>query len=372
MKRILAGCIFLQACTVPDFGDLAGEVPLRTVTDSQTTGSNSSVWFDVEVNADETSMLLTFSTYSSGEAVYVAEVQDPAGNTLLDGDEAFYSAYSLTYAYWPDLVATLNWPILNTHADLTPGTWRVRVTTLDANNWDYKSDVSVKFQGLVSDDTNHAQGELRVRITYTGGTDEDASVVAAVNSAKSQWQDIYAQAGVTVTFTESTYGPDTSLQAPSYGSGNDYLSISADSPVDTVNLVIVPAFTGSGMEWTLGLAGGIPGPLVSTANSAVAVSAAAHMGGDLQFDAQEQRIFAETMAHEVGHFIGLFHPVEEGYDYYDALPDTSECTGESNCEDALSSNLMYFITVCDGAVCDPQEDLTSDQSGVMNRYIGVY
>ena len=372
MKQIFAGCILLQACTVPDFGDLAGDVDLRTVAETQTTGSNSSVWFDVDVGADETSMLLTFSTYNSGEAVYVAEVQDPSGKTLLDGDDAFYSPNSLTYAYWPDIVATLNWPILNTHTDLSPGTWRVRVTTLDANNWNYKSGVSVKFQGLVSDDANHARGDLRVRITYTGGTDEDPAVVAAVNAAKSQWQDIYAQSGIDVIFSEASYGPDTSLQAPSYGSGNDYAAISLESPVDTVNLVIVPAFTGSGMEWTLGLSGGIPGPLVSTANSAVAVSAAAHMGGDLQFDAQEQRIFAETMAHEIGHFIGLFHPVEEGYENYDALPDTAECTSANNCESSLSSNLMYYITVCDGSDCVPQEDLTSDQSGVMNRYVGVY
>ena len=102
MKQIFVGCILLQACTVPDFGDLAGEVDLRTVAETQTTGNNSSVWFDINVGADETSMLLTFSTYNSGEAVYVAEVQDPSGNTLLDGDDAFYSPNSLTYAYWPD------------------------------------------------------------------------------------------------------------------------------------------------------------------------------------------------------------------------------------------------------------------------------
>lgn len=83
-------------------------------------------------------------------------------------------------------------------------------------------------------------------------------------------------------------------------------------------------------------------------------------------------MMAETIAHEVGHYLGLFHPVEDGFTYWDYLDDTEECTNRTNCEDVLGTNLMFPYPIC--AVynaCDPQDQLSAKQVGVIQHYVGV-
>ena len=77
------------------------------------------------------------------------------------------------------------------------------------------------------------------------------------------------------------------------------------------------------------------------------------------------------MAHETGHFLGLFHPVETDYDLFDAIDDTSECSLRTECEDLLGSNLMFPYPVCTFASCVTQDQLTSGQSDVLQQNVGV-
>ena len=55
-------------------------------------------------------------------------------------------------------------------------------------------------------------------------------------------------------------------------------------------------------------------------------------GYDGQFNAEEIQMLGETMAHEIGHYMGLYHPVEASYNYWDALEDTEECGTWNACE----------------------------------------
>jgi hypothetical protein len=114
----------------------------------------------------------------------------------------------------------------------------------------------------------------------------------------------------------------------------------------------------------------------------VAVSAVALAGRDRAFDSEERRLLAETMAHEVGHYLGLFHPIElpdrgETISFWDHLPDTSDCATLARCEAELSGNLMYPTPVCatwEGSSCVafvPQGALTGDQVGLARGYAGV-
>jgi hypothetical protein len=73
------------------------------------------------------------------------------------------------------------------------------------------------------------------------------------------------------------------------------------------------------------------------------------------------------MAHEVGHFQGLMHPVESSYETWDALGDTPECGGPNACERDVGNNLMFPYTVLG---IGPQEELTPDQTGVIMHYVG--
>ena len=95
-------------------------------------------------------------------------------------------------------------------------------------------------------------------------------------------------------------------------------------------------------------------------------------GPDARFSEQETRILGETMAHEVGHYIGLFHPVEMTWDLYDMLDDTPECASEQECSEIFRFHLMFPLPVCSPlGVCAPQTELTEAQSAVANGYVGV-
>jgi hypothetical protein len=117
----------------------------------------------------------------------------------------------------------------------------------------------------------------------------------------------------------------------------------------------------------LGVAGGIPGPPAypGLTRSGVAVA--------LSYLEADVGVFAETMAHEGGHYLGLFHLSERGGDSHDPLLDTPECTATSdqNRDGAVTSsecagrgidNLMFW-----GSAPVPQRKLTNDQRFVLLR-----
>ena len=90
----------------------------------------------------------------------------------------------------------------------------------------------------------------------------------------------------------------------------------------------------------------LPGTLLPGPRSVTLVGWLNHAGVDGVLDADEEQILAETIAHEVGHYVGLFHPVESDYDSWDAIPDTVECKEFYTCEQQLGKILMYPYPVC--------------------------
>ena len=122
-----------------------------------------------------------------------------------------------------------------------------------------------------------------------------------------------------------------------------------------LNFFFVQDITGLDAYHTLGIAGGVPGPPLfqGTASSGVAVSLSSYYyytGNSAQYGIS---ITAGTMAHEAGHYLGLFHVTEQTGEYHDALTDTPECydgngdgvADESECEDIGTENLMFWSAV---------------------------
>jgi len=122
---------------------------------------------------------------------------------------------------------------------------------------------------------------------------------------------------------------------------------------------------------TYGIAGGIPGTIgvEGAPGSGVILSIDAHRGRDNALDTQ---ILAETIAHEIGHQMGLFHTTEADASAHDPIPDTPECvpTGRFNpdrdelypedCVGRGAENLMFW-TRGD----DPQVVLSNQQAAVL-------
>ncbi|MCB9682404.1 MAG: hypothetical protein H6733_13135 [Alphaproteobacteria bacterium] len=120
---------------------------------------------------------------------------------------------------------------------------------------------------------------------------------------------------------------------------------------DGATLILVAAgFTGS--PGTLGLAGGLPGPLgATTPASGVALNLGAHRDADYRLDV---RLLGETLAHELGHQLGLFHTTEANGRSFDVHDDTPTCDvdlfdddrdGTVSAEECVSRdgrNLMFW------------------------------
>jgi hypothetical protein len=136
------------------------------------------------------------------------------------------------------------------------------------------------------------------------------------------------------------------------------LSAGAGNPA--INLFLVREL-GSEQGATLAISGGTPGPLGmhGTGASGIAISA------DLFDDADR---LGKVIAHEVGHYLGLFHPSESCGVVLDPLPDTPECRlsrdangdaelSAAECEGYGADNLMFWAITDDFHISDEQAEL---------------
>ena len=101
---------------------------------------------------------------------------------------------------------------------------------------------------------------------------------------------------------------------------------------NAVNLFFVHTIVGGGPSGyiILGESAGIPGnPFLGTTGSGVAVTMADFPAGLADI--------SSTWAHEMGHWLGLFHPTEANGYYFDPLLDTPECP---RARDANANGLM--------------------------------
>ncbi len=91
----------------------------------------------------------------------------------------------------------------------------------------------------------------------------------------------------------------------------------------SINVFFIDDFTDA--SGVLGIAAGVPGPngVQGTAGSGVVVATDSHRDVD---GAVQTGLMSETIAHELGHQLGLFHTTEDDGSDHDVIPDTPECT----------------------------------------------
>jgi predicted Zn-dependent protease len=336
---------------------------LKTRTNSQ---RNGTARFEFEVLPGETSMLVT-AEVNEGFQVHVRTLYDSEERPVFKAFDWTGTEYSKTNAGYVSQVSTLNWPVSDEDAELAPGTYTLEFGVVDSEERYVSQPVFIDV--LLKADEDQTVGRLNVDIVYTGGLEEDDDLRASVDVAKDHWTELYANIGIDVVFGELAFSSAGDLEPPAFGSADVYSEISAGTGLRTVNVVITPSILS--YEEIFGISGDIPGPLISTGRSAVLISADLSAGPNGEFSPEEQRLLAETMAHEVGHYLGLFHPVETTWETWDVLDDTLQCNGEFDCVVELGTNLMFPFPVCSGFSCTPQDNITGEQAGVTHRYTGV-
>jgi hypothetical protein len=365
MPRFPSILVLLCACGFGSTPDDAVVNGLRTWTDSYRSSGQALIEIEIPIQAGESSFIVTAE---SDYILALEYVYDPDFNLVMDwadwnGQESLTAA---VYADETDLV--INWPIRPEDGALSTGSWWLDVVTVDGNG-SYTSGVDVDITVQVKEDDNLSAGTVYAMLVYAEGLADDAEVVAGTEAAVARWVDIWAGYGLELSV--EYYDSDLSAALASPGEGGDSGMLLTSEGGSNHDVTILIGETIDGSTEYYGIAGSIPGTLLATQRSGVVLSWLANAGGDGVFDADDVRLYGETLAHEVGHYMGLFHPVESDYYYYDALDDTAQCSNETDCDSQLGDNLMYPYPVCDWDSCTPQDQLSDGQSGVKHRYTGT-
>ena len=319
----------------------------------------------IEVGSDATAFMVTVESdaYPVLEALY-----GPDGDRVLYWEDWYYSEESLTSAvFWGGKANALNWPVREEDGPLAPGTWTAEFSTIDNQGY-YSGNQDVEITTMTKADGAFGQSRATVRIVWADGVDDDEAVVSAMESAVERWREVWATYGIELveSYHQSSLDPDM----PFVTNGSTDVEANAEQ-FDGQELILIVGESFEGDGTTYGIAGGIPGSIEPNRFTYVTLSWLAHAGGNGTFNDDEIRLMGETAAHECGHFMGLFHPVEWSYDYWDALDDTDQCSSWQTCENNLGANLMFPYPICDFTSCEPQGDLTADQEAVAQRYIGA-
>lgn len=243
-----------------------------------------------------------------GEELYWEDAIGPEQQT-----RAVYEVFGETVLVWP----------------VSPGDYGVVVRTVDAAG----EPVFATLEGRFT--RKHGPGRtLRSTVVTSPG-------VELPEGALERWETVFRRAGVVL---EVTVREDDALPtfAPAFESLDPVLAEVSEAD----GLVVWLAEEVAGRS-TVGRAGNIPASTLPGTRGLVAVSAGLASGTDGEFTEAEAVALGDAIAHEVGHFLGLFHPVESTWDRYDALEETPTCSGQVACEQVLGGNLMFPYVVDD-------------------------
>lgn len=188
---------------------------------------------------------------------------------------------------------------------------------------------------VTKDGTLPATGILDLNLHFTGAegwTAETAQVDGNFQAVLDKIRDIYGQVGITIGDL-NYYDVDESYRVIEniQGVGSDmhemFRSAASHSESNRLNLFFVDEISSAavgGFGVILGISGGIPGPAMiqGTHRGGVVISVKPVEGAPAGVDT--------TAAHEMGHFLGLFHTSEQNLfggflpQIHDPLPDTPE------------------------------------------------
>jgi len=320
----------------------------------------------IEVEDGVTAFMLTAE---SEQRVALERIINPEGNVIFDWEDWYSENQSLTSAIWPSSSEmVLNWPVRAEEGSLYEGSWQVVLSAVGSIGR-YQPNSTIQVITHTKRDDDFDSGVVRVRLVYAEGVDEIEGVAEAMNAGIERWKQIWAMQGLEplVTTESSDFDPD--LPYPGDGAEEIY-DLALDSAENEITMIVGETIKG-GTDY-LGVAGSIPGTLTAKTRSAVVISWLASAGFDGRFDDTEIGILGETMAHEMGHYMGLFHPVEQnGWSRWDACDDTPNCNSESRCRDQLGENVMFPTPICTYSGCIEQGQISPIQAEILHRYSGT-
>lgn len=333
---------------------------LTTTTWQTETDGDGLVALPVEVGPDTTSFYAWVRTRYADPGL--DQIIAPDGTVVFDRADWEDSPFDLTDAHVVDTSSNgVVWPARPDDGPLEPGTW----TTVWHSEWDDgdlepgdPTDAAV----ITKDDPDLETGTVIVHLVWAAGVDAGPGHAEAVDEALAVWIDEWADLGLEVVPTFHVSDLDPTMPFAPYGD---------EAVQDLVGEIARPGdvvlILGDSMMYKPGIYGtslGRPGHLLPSEYAFVAVALDLLVGPTGMQSHDDHRALVDTLSHEVAHYLGLSHAVEQGWDVWDALEDTPMCTSQGACEAELGHNLMYPYSYCDGRCAT--RTVTDDQRAVLH------
>lgn len=234
--------------------------------------------------------------------------------------------------------------------------------SLPSGNWNFSaSNSATNFKLTLRTGPTPTSSTLDVQ-AYVTGTQFSAS---DIQGGLDRLKQTYESAGLIINLKDTIVV-----------SGGQYATVDIDfndsttsalisqGTANTVNLFFAEDLAANGTSGLLGIASGIPGSIgIQGSYNGVLIGLAAHESGN-QLNSQ---LLGETAAHEMGHWLGLFHTTESSGQSHDPLDDTPECNSSSpsasNCRNSGGDNLMFW----QASGSFEQNNLSADQVHIINN-----
>ena len=377
LKNILLYCscfsLFMISCAKKD--DTSSSSSSSATTDNTTTSSdNTTSSFSVSEITQTTGngykigsfvvpsngLSFTLSIFSDNNSlVYFASLTDPDASNLLDNTSTpnIYAQTSgfgaLSYGGGSMLVPC------SSSFSAKAGTWSFIASNNDR-----------VYLGLR---TGSTPSSTTISIQpYITGTTWSASDISAALTVMSN---IYSTNGITLTIKDTITISESQYSTISSSFSNSTTSaLISQGSTDTVNLFFVEDQL-SGESAAYGVSGGLPGPtgIASSWNGVLNFLTAHATGTTLN-----TQLLGETAAHEMGHWLGLYHTSESTGTSFDPLSDTAECpisrdndsdgkVYPEECDGYGADNVMFWTawSTSSQAAGKKQETISREQKYVL-------
>ena len=377
LKNILLYCscfsLFMISCAKKD--DTSSSSSSSATTDNTTTSSdNTTSSFSVSEITQTTGngykigsfvvpsngLSFTLSIFSDNNSlVYFASLTDPDASNLLDNTSTpnIYAQTSgfgaLSYGGGSMLVP------YSSSFSAKAGTWSFIASNNDR-----------VYLGLR---TGSTPSSTTISIQpYITGTTWSASDISAALTVMSN---IYSTNGITLTIKDTITISESQYSTISSSFSNSTTSaLISQGSTDTVNLFFVEDQL-SGESAAYGVSGGLPGPMgIASSWNGVLNFLTAHATGTTL----NTQLLGETAAHEMGHWLGLYHTSESTGTSFDPLSDTAECpisrdndsdgkVYPEECDGYGADNVMFWTawSTSSQAAGKKQETISREQKYVL-------
>jgi hypothetical protein len=301
----------------------------------------------VDVPADAVSFSIVAEPVNPGSAAAgLVRITTPNGQVVYDFFDFMTTAYRKPagglYNDQPFVMIYPNAPRVN----VVPGRYQVVLATTATGKIPFKVTLLMKRQsGVLKGGTLPAMlwfSKQKYLNAQTAQTDP------RFQNALATMTQIYESIGVTLgPFIYNDLPPESeSLAVIQDRQQVGRLFALGKGDTRALNFYFIDQFNLEGGSGVIGMSGGIPGPICLPGLPRGGVAVALSVLGRSQS-------FATAMAHEAGHYLGLYHVSESNGRSFDPLQDTLECPASADtnadmkvdsreCQDKGADNLMFW------------------------------